>query len=309
MAISEIRELISRNHLRDALNLASLALPNRVQIEITQFQSQLQNLETESRMGVIHSGEAAIRRSQVSYALLKLLSELEKQSSIQNTNTQIHHGSGDNVGGHKIIVNGSPQEAGDQVNTTKTAKTILFAAANPSNEARIETDREHRTIKEEMQKGTHRDQFSFLPTQLAVRITELMRAFKNTPTIIHFAGHGVEAGILVSTDQNESQLLNDATIQRLFKPLKGKTELVLLNSCYSAYQAELISKTGMIVIGHNLPIGDEAAISFSKGFYLGLSEGLNYEDAYNDGITTVLAENEEYASVIEVWSNGERLDW
>lgn len=308
MAISEIRALISKNQLGDALNKASQLLPNNAQNEITQFQSQLQNLERESRLGIITSSEAAMRRSQINYAFLQLLSEIEKNPPVQNTTTQIHHGSGDNVG-NKVVINGSSEGALNPIDSTKTTKTILFAAANPSNEARIETDLEHRTIKEEMQKGVHRDRFSFLPAQLAVRITELMRAFKNAPTIIHFAGHGAEAGILVSNDQNESQLLNDATIQRLFKPLKGKTELVLLNSCYSAYQAELISKMGMIVIGHNLPIGDEAAISFSKGFYLGLSEGLTYEDAYNDGITTVLAENEEYASVIEVWKDGGRLEW
>lgn len=305
MAIKDIRELISSGRLSDALKSASQELPDYTQNEITQLQSQFNDLEREARLGLIDTEEATRRRAKISYALIQLLSKLETDNS-KNQITQVHHGSGDNVVGDKIIFQESTKEP---IPPSEPLKTILFAAANPSNEARIQTDLEHRTIKEEMQKGTHRDAFSFLPTQLAVRITELMRAFKSTPTIIHFAGHGVEAGILVSNDQNEAQLLSDATIQRLFKPLKGKTELVLLNSCYSAYQAELISNMGMIVIGHNLPIGDAAAVSFSKGFYLGLSEGLNYEDAFNDGITTVLAENEDYASVIEVWKDGTRLDW
>jgi ribosomal protein S20 len=305
MAVKDIRELISSGRLGDALKSACEELPNYTQNETTQLQSQFQDLEKEARLGIIDTDEAARRRAKISYALLQLLSKLETDNS-KNEITQIHHGSGDNVAGSKIIFQESSKEP---VPPSEPLKTILFAAANPSNEARIQTDLEHRTIKEEIQKGTHRGHFNFLPTQLAVRITELMRAFKSTPTIIHFAGHGVEAGILVSNDQNEAQLLSDTTIQRLFKPLKGKTELVLLNSCYSAYQAELISKMGMIVIGHNLPIGDDAAVSFSKGFYLGLSEGLTYEDAFNDGITTVLAENEDYASVIEVWKDGERLAW
>ena len=305
MAIKDIRKLISSGRLSDALKSANQELPDYTQNEITQLQSQFNDLEKEARLGLIDNEEATRRRAKISYALLQLLSKLEADNS-KSQITQVHHGSGDNVGGNKIIFQESSKEP---IPPSEPLKTILFAAANPSNEASLQTDLEHRTIKEEMQKGTNRDAFSFLPTQLAVRITELMRAFKSTPTIIHFAGHGVEAGILVSNDQNQAQLLTDATIQRLFKPLKGKTELVLLNSCYSAYQAELISNMGMIVIGHNLPIGDAAAVSFSKGFYLGLSEGLSYEDAFNDGITTVLAENDEYASVIEVWKDGTRLDW
>ncbi len=175
-----------------------------------------------------------------------VVSDLEAVRDSKIKISQIHTGSGDNIAGNKIINESSQIEVTEY--SKKIPKSILFAAASPSDEARIETDLEHRTIKEEMQKGTHRDQFTFLPSQLAVRITELMRSFKNKPSIIHFAGHGAEEGIIVSNDQNQAQLLSDLTIQRLFKPLKGKTELVLLNSCYSAFQAELISKIGMIVI-------------------------------------------------------------
>ena len=84
---------------------------------------------------------------------------------------------------------------------------------------------------------------------------------------------------------------------------------VILNSCLSSKQAKLISEYGIIVIGNNLPIGDKAAIAFSMGFYLGLSEGMSYEDAFNDGFTAVINKNENYADVVEVWKDGEKLDW
>jgi hypothetical protein len=310
MSRSTIQQLIARGRLAEALEVIAKVLPTSQQNEIIQLQSQLSDLEREVRLGIINHSDAGIKRARINYAALELIGE-EAGDII----TQSHFGNGDNVGGNKIVYTSTPPQRNpieQQIVETpeKFAKYILFAAANPSNETRIETDVEHRTIKEEMQKGNNRADFQFLPTQLAVRITELMRAFKAKPTIVHFAGHGIQQGIILSTDSNESLPLNDATIQRLFKPLQGKTELVLLNSCYSAYQAELISKFGIIVIGHNLPIGDVAAVSFAKGFYLGLSEGMTYEEAYNDGLTAVLAENPNFdADMIEVWKDGNKLKW
>ena len=309
----DIQQLIAQGRLSEALQELYLILEDHQKNEALQLQSLLSSLEREENMGLIDHSDAATRRAKINYSVLELLKDIPSSAAQQ------HGSNGDIVVGNKIerqinikqgnyIENQTIDSMSEHINR-KRLKSILFTAANPSNEARIQTDLEHRTIREEMQKGRNRADFQFLPTQLAVRITELIRSFKDKPTIVHFAGHGAQDGILISTDQNEGLLLNDATIKRLFKSVQNSAELVLLNSCYSAYQAELISQFGIIVIGHNLPIGDAAAVSFAKGFYLGLSEGMSYEDAYNDGITAVLAENSAYADVIEVWKDGQKLQW
>ncbi len=190
-----------------------------------------------------------------------------------------------------------------------TPKTILFTAADPSNEARLATDVEHRTIREQMQLGGQRETFNFLAPQSAVRITDLIRAFGQKPHIVHFSGHGTTTGLVITDDQNKAQILNETVIKRLFKSLKDHTQLVLLNSCYSAVQAQIISNLGLYVIGNNAPIGDPAAIAFAKGFYLGLSEGKSYEAAFNDGMIVLSTESPNYAGVVEVWYMGEKLDW
>lgn len=187
-------------------------------------------------------------------------------------------------------------------------RKILFIAANPSNASRIQTDKEHRLIKAEMERGSHRDAFEFLQPQFAVTITELLRAMNAKPNIVHFSGHGAIEGIIITTDDNQSQLLTSAILERLFKPLKDVTEIVVLNSCYSATQAESISKLGMYVVGNNLPIGDDAAISFAKGLYNGLSEGKSFKDAINDARIVVMTESPSYSTVIEVWEGGNKLN-
>lgn len=187
-------------------------------------------------------------------------------------------------------------------------RKILFIAANPTNASRLQTDKEHRIIKAEMERGSHRDVFEFLQPQLAVTITELLRAMNTRPNIVHFSGHGKTEGIVITKDDNKKQLLTNEILERLFKPLKDCTEIVVLNSCYSASQAEFISKLGMYVVGNNLPIGDDATISFAKGLYNGLGEGKSFEDAINDARIVVMTESPGYASVIEIWKCGDRLD-
>ena len=93
----------------------------------------------------------------------------------------------------------------------------------------------------------------------------------------------------------------------LFKPLAGTLQIVLLNACYSAAQAEVISNYGMYVIGNNAKIDDPAAISFSVGFYLGMGEGETIEGALRDAAIVVMTEYPGSDSKIEVWKDGKKL--
>ncbi|HHS95594.1 MAG TPA: CHAT domain-containing protein [Phaeodactylibacter sp.] len=288
MTKEEIQQLIINGQIKEALEALKMLLPNEHQNTVLLLQQRQSRLSYNLLMGLIDFRDSNIEQNKITQSALGLLSELD---------TTLGNASVENNGVESYSSKAKP-----------TTKSILFAAANPSDQARIQTGMEWRSIKEEMQKGNCRDNYSFLPVQTAVRITELMRAFHDKPTIIHFAGHGEEAGIIISTDNNEGLLLNDAAIKRLFNPLNGHTELVILNNCYSGEQAKLISSLGIIVIGHSLPIEDDSAISFSKGFYLGLSEGMDYKAAFNAGYTTLLAENKSADSLI-VWQNGESLDW
>ncbi|MCA0229157.1 MAG: CHAT domain-containing protein [Bacteroidetes bacterium] len=184
---------------------------------------------------------------------------------------------------------------------------VLFIAANPTDASRLKTDVEYRKIRDEMNRGRHRDKFDFLPPQLAVTIQELVRAMNDKPHIVHFSGHGEEEGILITTGENVSQLLPTPAIKRLFKPLQGSAQVVLLNACYSATQAEEISKFGFYVVGHQESIGDDAAIGFAQGLYNGLGEGKSFEEAYNDAMVVLLTIASDYGDVVAVWKDGQKL--
>jgi hypothetical protein len=227
-------------------------------------------------MGIISSSEAGLERNKITTSALALCDQPSKKSV-------------------------EPHE------TEKKSK-ILFLAANPSDQSRIQTDTEHRLLKAQLERGRSRDRFEFLQPQFAVTVTELLRAMNDKPNIVHFSGHGETRGIVISTEDNKTQLMPVAALKRLFSKLEGIGKIVVLNACYSAEQAEEISKFGMYVVGNNLPITDPAAISFSEGFYNGLGEGKNFEDAFNDAMIVVLTQNPSASDIIEVWKDGKKLD-
>lgn len=285
--MERIRQLIATNRLPEALQALLEALPAHLKNDATALQSQLQDLERNERLGMIGFSDASIRRANITNGALSLIGQ---------------------IGAPPPPSTPQPGPTPTPGHQATAATKILFLAANPTDQARIQTDLEHRILKAELERGRGRDKFQFLPPQFAVTIPELLRAMNDKPNIVHFSGHGETEGILITTDSNNAQMIPLAALQRLFKPLKGIVQIIVLNACYSAEQAKALSTFGTYVVGHNLPIADRAAISFSKGFYNGLGEGKPFEEAFNDAMFVVLSEQPNASPVIEVWKDGEKLE-
>lgn len=339
-----IKNLISQGKIAEVIALLS------DRNELTMIASRFNQNESDQRKGVIGLSDYRLELNRITSSLLFTVSELgllDMSVDLANTDkpTPPQHlthneskvtGDGNFViqGLHNSTISIGGKHQNQSVEEDKTPpKTILFLAANPSNEARIATDQEYRLIKAELERGRHRDQYQFLLPQFGVTIEELLRAMNDKPTIVHFAGHGVgspktpttdddrafkfpnadtsppASGIIVANDDNTHQLVSTEVLSRIFKRTKDHTKIVILNACYSAEQAKTISALGMYVIGYNMPINDQAAIQFAKGLYLGFSEGKEVQDAFDDAIILVMNKFPSAVSLVEVWKDGEQLSW
>jgi hypothetical protein len=185
---------------------------------------------------------------------------------------------------------------------------ILFLAANPTDQARVQTDKEYNAIRLRLAASSQRDTYDFLMPEFALSIENLIKAMNQKPAIVHFSGHGEKEGILITNAQNETQQLPAAALLRLFKQHKDTMHLVVLNACHSAEQAKTISGLGFYVIGTNAAFSDEAAISFATGLYIGLGEGKSVEQAYDDAIIVLMTNHPEDSSIIEIWKDANKLD-
>lgn len=206
------------------------------------------------------------------------------------TNLNIESASGFHIG--DIYTTAQPSEP----EPPAPVKTILVLAANPMNSTRLALDKKIREIEKSLRRSTNRDEFK-LVSRLAVGTQDLRQALLEVePQIIHFCGHGTnvsesreipgesdEGGIFLQDEMGNAQLVTGKALTRLLSLFDDRLECVILNSCYSSAQADLIKKRIPIVIGMKQAIGDKAAIEFSRGFYDALGAGRSVDKAFEFG--------------------------
>ena len=244
----------------------------------------------------------------------------------KSTITQHHSGSGDNVAGDKIM--------GDKVGGTKynkqinvggnyitnqyvnpdqeenkaaTKQKILFLSANPMDTDRLQIDREYRTIQKRLESSSQRTAFELLNPSLSVTVEDLIKAMNQKPEIVHFTGHGGGEGILITNALNEAQMMPTSAVKRLFGQHQDSTRLIILNACYSAEQAEEVSKFGIYVVGMHDVADDSESISFAGGLYSGLGEGKNVKQAFVDAMIIIETYYPNSSLKPEIWYEGEKL--
>ncbi|MNY07290.1 CHAT domain protein [compost metagenome] len=184
------------------------------------------------------------------------------------------------------------QDRIDQKSDITQMIKILFLGASPIDEVKLRIDEEVREIETGLKLAKLRDQFD-LKSEWAITTQTLQQAILDeTPTIVHFSGHGDVDGIAVEDKLGNSKLVDNDAISSLFELFSADIHCVILNSCYSESQAIEISKHIPYVIGMKSSIGDKTAIAFSLGFYTALGAGKDIEFAYKMGIVAIKLEGD-----------------
>ena len=162
---------------------------------------------------------------------------------------------------------------------------ILLLMADPSDSTRLQLGQELREIREKLQLAKTREKFR-LEMRTSIRPGDLTQAiFDTEPQIVHFSGHGTQAGELcLENQEGRNQTVSPEALASLFELVSHQVDCVLLNACYSEIQAKAISKHIDYVIGMHQEIGDKAATAFSIGFYKALGANYSVEDAYKFGL-------------------------
>ena len=161
----------------------------------------------------------------------------------------------------------------------KRVRTVLFLAASPRDLAPIRPDLELRKIREELQLDPNRDAF-VLVDHVATRLTDISRALvRYKPDIVHFAGHGDEAGRLYVEDENGfGRPTNIDGMAELFG--LSTIRCVVVNACHSQRLASAISQRIDYAIGMSSEVLDDAAIAFSVPFYQAFFGGQDVPQAF-----------------------------
>ena len=166
---------------------------------------------------------------------------------------------------------------------------ILFLGANSSNSP-LELDQEVRRIQTNLKLARERDNLE-LKQEWAVTVETLMQAMLDeSPTIVHFSGHGSKSGIILLDEMGEPKAVPTKALSSLFQLFKDTVRCVVLNSCYSEHQARVIRQHIPYVIGMRSSILDSAAVALSTGFYKALGAGKDIPFAFNMGKISIQME-------------------
>jgi hypothetical protein len=269
---SVVREFVSQNKLEDSLNeLINWSVVNKeleLQNNLIILKSRLERVKQQERIGILNYTEALREQSFVASSILDIVQRIEQAPKT------------------KILEK-------EELNNER--KTILFLASSPSNQAKLQLDKEFVRISSSLQEGIIEYR---LVAEWAITPNALQQAIlKHKPNFIHFSGHGeagdeLSGGILLNDTESNAKLVSGMALENMFRIFarKIKIEIVLLNSCYSEDQATGISRHIPYVIGMNNSVDDDSAIEFSTGFYRGLAEEEDIEFAFDLAVNMIQLE-------------------
>ena len=312
--MSHIETLIAQNRLEEALSALLQARPQDKATILT-LQGSLSDIKRSEMLGTESYDTIALQKNRLVKSMLQMMAAPPSQPSEEVVDEVPAEPPAEPKAGEMDQVLQEIKALKDKLHQTEAEappkKRILFLAANPRQTTRLRTDEEHRILKAEFERGIEaRDHYEFLPSQFALTLGELTRALDAEPHILHFSGHGQADGIIITDEQGQVQMLPEAALKRICKrKLAGKTELVILNACFSTLQAELISSFDIHVVGTHSAIADDAAVVFAKGFYNALGRHRSLQDCYDDGMLQVETHHPTEAEKFEVWYGGKQMDW
>lgn len=167
-------------------------------------------------------------------------------------------------------------------NPARTIK-VLLVLANPFSST-IHLRQEHRAIQEAIVRSRYRDKLS-LTVCPASTVRDLRRALLEQDfQIAHIASHGSEEGLVLEGEHGGAYTISKENLARLFHLRQQQARnisCVILNACYSVEQGGLPAIPFTITMRG--PLGSEAAIEFSRGFYDAIGAGKDIESAYAEG--------------------------
>jgi hypothetical protein len=189
--------------------------------------------------------------------------------------------------------------------------SVLFLAAEPTNDSALRLGKEFREIQEIIGVA-NRDNAALVleMPQFATRPKDLLnKVLDFRPSLVHFSGHGDQSGGLkLESQDGRSHTVQPEALADFFSQCKQYLQCVVLNACYSSEQAKEISKHIPYAIGMGDKIGNADAVKFSVGFYTALNNAnTDFPAAFSAGCSMLKLENSPYVNVPGLYRTGQRV--
>jgi hypothetical protein len=165
---------------------------------------------------------------------------------------------------------------------------VLIVFSNPIYEkSNRRFDQEDKEIYEAIKRSKYSEKIN-VNTCHATTVRDLQRALlEKDYHIVQISGHGDKNGLVMENGDGKAYLVPQKALAELFAHFTSSLECVILNSCYSLKQGQLIALSIPYTIAMEEAVGDKAAIEFITAFYDTLGAGRDIEFAYKMGCSAV----------------------
>jgi hypothetical protein len=165
---------------------------------------------------------------------------------------------------------------------------VLFLAANPVRAQQLQLGEECRVIEDRIRSAKFRDQLRFR-SRWAARPDDLLQALnEDSPSVLHFSGHGAgDQGLCFQAEDGTALSVSADVLAGVMRAAGASIVVVFLNACYSETQAQALVAHIPCIIGMSGAIGDEAAISYAASFYRALAFGKSVANAHEQGLVAL----------------------
>lgn len=159
---------------------------------------------------------------------------------------------------------------------------VLILGASSDGDLRV--GREQKRIRTAVESALHRDQIE-LDVRPAATTADLLDGItKFRPHVVHFSGHSDDSLIVFENEEDtphEGVIVSAAAFAKAIQATDDKPLLVLLNSCNSASQADLLVDAVVpFAIGMSDSIDDADAINYAAQFYAAVTNGQSINSSH-----------------------------
>jgi len=204
---------------------------------------------------------------------------------------------------------GEFDDRGNRITIPPTAKPkILYLAASPDENmeetGRLDLKNEYKKIKDSLRFSHF---YELTAPELDLTVEDFLWEMGQNPAIVHFSGHAEDDGILLENEDNSFLPVAEDFLVNTFQDYIKTTRLLVLCACNTSSMAKQISGLGFYVIGMNNKIRDLAAVRFSSGLYIGLSQGKDIAQSFISGVSYLMAYHHDSKDIPELWKGGKLI--
>lgn len=188
------------------------------------------------------------------------------------------------------------------------SRKVLYLGANPPGTVSLGLDEEVRAIEKEFRSARYR--CFDLRASWANEAHDLVRELRESmPTIVHLSGHACKlggrgeapptahrdvlvdhasdlaggGGLVLQARDGSPRVVAYRLVKKIFELAGSSVRLVVLTACSTEPLASLLLEHVDCAIGIDGPIGDRAAMEFSKGLYASIGDGASVAQAFEAG--------------------------